>query len=239
MKKLFVLFVMSLFVVSASFAQINKNWDGTKPEVYKGSKNFVFLYSPFVSGALGQAPAGTYSNFQDSASNGANTSLFGVGFQYYVSNEIALAIGLNFGSDHMTPTWTGTTASSSSTSFGVSLDGNYHFKSLYGVSPYLGLNVNFASNSSTTDVTSGSNTWSRKTTGNGLGIGANFGFDWYFTPGLSLGGKYTIGYAMYGAPDQTTTSGGTSTTYTGPKTSGFGTGAASISFNVHSKNLDR
>jgi hypothetical protein len=232
MKKLFVLFVMSLFVVSASFAQINKNWDGTKPEVYKGSKNFVFMYSPFVSANLGSAPAGSYTNYVDTM-NVTTTNMFGVGFQYYVSNEIALAIGLNFGSTSWEPKWAGQTATVSGTAFGVSLDGNYHFKSLYGVSPYLGLNVNFGSNSQTIEVTSGSNTFTQKSTGSAIGFGANFGFDWYFTPGLSLGGKYTLGYGMNSAPERTTTSGGTSTVFTGPKTSGFGTGAASIMLNVH------
>ena len=31
--------------------------------------------------------------------------------------------------------------------------------------------------------------------GSGFGIGINFGFDWYFTEGISLGGKYTLGYS--------------------------------------------
>ncbi len=232
MKKLFVLLVMSLFVVSASFAQINKNWDGTKPEVYKGSKNFVFLYSPFVSGSLGSAPASSHSNFVDTL-NATASSLFGVGFQYYVSNEIALALGVNFGSSSWEPKLAGQTAKSSGTTFGVSVDGNYHFKSLYSVSPYLGLNVNIGSTSNTYEATSGTNTYTQKSTGSAIGFGLNFGFDWYFTPGLSLGGKYTLGMVMNGAPEQTITSGATTTTYTGPKTSSFGTGSASIMLNVH------
>lgn len=232
MKKLFIVFVMSLFVVSASFAQINKNWDGTKPEVYQGSKSFVFVYSPFVSGSLGSVPAGSYSGYQDS-SNASINNLFGVGFQYYVSSEIALVGGINFGTQSWEPKWAGSTATSSGTMFGISVDGNYHFKSLYGVSPYLGLNVNFGTMSSTTDYTAGTTTGQEKRSGNSLGFGVNFGFDWYFTPGLSLGGKYTLGMQMNSAPEYTRTSGGTSTTWTGPKTSGFGTGIASIMLNVH------
>ncbi|MCX6156349.1 MAG: hypothetical protein NTY74_00015 [Ignavibacteriae bacterium] len=42
MKKVLLLVLAVLFVTSASFAQINKNWDGTKPEVYQGAKGFVF-----------------------------------------------------------------------------------------------------------------------------------------------------------------------------------------------------
>lgn len=232
MKKLFVLFVMSLFVVSASFAQINKNWDGTKPEVYKGSKNFIFTYSPFVSQNLGGANSGSYSNYSDSL-NSSVSSMVGLGFQYFVSNEISLGGGISFGSGSWEPTLSGQTAKSSTTMFGLSLDGNYHFKALYGVSPYLGLNVNFGTSSSTYDWTAGTASGQNKTSGNSIGFGANFGFDWYFAPGISLGGKYTLGMQMNGAPEVTSTSGGTTITRTGPKTSGFGTGITSIMLNVH------
>lgn len=232
MKKLFIVFVMSLFVASASFAQINKNWDGTKPEVYQGSKSFVFMYAPFVSGSLGSVPAGSHSSYLDS-SNANVSNMFGVGFQYYVTNEIALGGGINFGTQSWEPKWAGSTATSSSTMFGISVDGNYHFKSLYGVSPYFGLNVNFGTMSSTTDWTAGTTSGTEKRNGSSIGFGLNFGFDWYFTPGLSLGGKYTLGMQMNAAPEITSTAGGTSVTRTGPKTSAFGTGIASIMLNVH------
>lgn len=232
MKKLFVSLMLVFLVSSFSFAQINKGWDGTKPEVYKGSKNFVFMYSPFVSANLGSANAGAYSNFVDTA-NLTVSSLYGVGFQYYVTPEIALALGFNFGTNSWEPTWAGSTVKASGTSFGLSLDGNYHFKSLYSVSPYFGLNVNFGSNSSSYEVTSGSTTSKWETSGSSIGIGLNFGFDWYFTPGLSLGGKYTLGTRMDSAPEQTSTTGGTTVTRKGPKQSFIGTGIASIMLNVH------
>jgi hypothetical protein len=232
MKKLFVSLMLVILVSSFSFAQINKGWDGTKPEVYKGSKNFVFMYSPFVSANLGAAPSGSYTNFVDTA-NLTSSNLFGVGFQYYVTPEIALAIGFNFGNSSWEPTWAGQTVKSSGTQFGVSLDGNYHFKALYSVSPYLGLNVNMGSSSSTYEVTAGSTTSKWENKGSAVGFGLNFGFDWYFTSGLSLGGKYTLGMQMNSAPEQTATTGGTTVTRTGPKASTFGTGAASIMLNVH------
>lgn len=232
MKKLFLVLTLVLFVSSFSFAQINKGWDGTRPEVYKGSKNFVFMYAPFVSGALGSAPAGSHSNFVDTNSLTV-TNLVGVGFQYFVSPEIALAIGFNFGNSSWEPTWAGQTVKSSSTTFGVSLDGNYHFKPLYSVSPYLGLNVNMGSTSSSYEVTAGTTTSKWEAKGSSIGFGVNFGFDWYFTPGLSLGGKYTLGMRMDSAPEGTSTGGSTTTTWKGPKQSWFGTGIASIMLNVH------
>lgn len=232
MKKLFVSLMLVLLVSSFSFAQINKNWDGTKPEVYKGSKNFVFMYSPFVSGSLGSVAAGTYTNFVDTQSVSAS-SLVGIGFQYYVTPEIALAIGLNFGSSSIEPTWAGQTYKKTMSTFGVSVDGNYHFKPLYSVSPYLGLNVNFGNGSSKIEQTFGSSSSTTEISGNAIGIGANFGFDWYFTPGLSLGGKYTLGTTMYSQAEGTFTSGSTTTTLKAPKSSAFGTGVASIMLNVH------
>jgi hypothetical protein len=232
MKKLFVSLMLVILVSSFSFAQMNKNWDGTKPEVYQGSKSLVFVYSPFVSNTLGSVPAGFHTNFVDTA-NANVTNMFGIGFQYYVSPQIALVLGLNFNSQSYTPTFAGQTVSGSSTALGVSIDANYHFKSLYSVSPYLGINANLGTFSQTYDVTTSGGTANYKTTGSGIGFGANLGFDWYFTPGLSLGGKYTVGINLNGAPDNTSTVGGTSTTLTGPKTSVFGTGIASIMLNVH------
>ncbi len=232
MKKLFISLMLVFLVSSFSFAQINHNWDGTKPEVYTGSKNFVFMYSPFVSANLGSVFSGSFSNFQDT-SNVNISNLFGIGFQYYVTPQIALAIGVHYGSTSYEPTWAGQTVKFTTSTFGVSLDGNYHFKSLYSASPYFGLNLNFGTGSSEFTQTAGTNTFTSKTSGNSVGFGLNFGFDWYFTPGLSLGGKYTLGMALNSAPDGTQTNGGTTITRTGPKTSTFGTGLASIMLNVH------
>ena len=72
MKKLLVALSLVLFVSSFTFAQINRNWDGTKPEVYQGSKNFVFFYSPFVSGNLGSSMAGSYSYPSTYSAGGVN-----------------------------------------------------------------------------------------------------------------------------------------------------------------------
>jgi len=232
MKKLFAVILLVLFASSFSFAQINKNWDGTKPEVYKGSKNFVFMYAPFVSSNLGDAYAGSYSRFQDTSSLSIQ-NMFGVGFQYFVSNEISLALGVHFGSSSFEPTWAGTVYDGSGSTLGASLDANYHFKPLYSVSPYFGLNANFGMYSEKIDITSGSSTTNLEFSGSSIGFGLNFGFDWYFTPGLSLGGKYTFGMRMNSAPEYTYTSGSVSNVYTGPKTTGFGTGIASIMLNVH------
>lgn len=226
---------MLVFLVSSfSFAQINKGWDGTKPEVYKGSKSFIFMYSPFVSSNLGDVYAGSYTTFTDSLDSKIN-NLFGVGFQYYVSPQISLAIGLNFGmeQDKSTDLLTGT-YKVTNTTIGASIDANYHFKSLYSVSPYCGLNVNFGTRSLKVEYPGipGGKT-EDKITGSSFGAGFNFGFDWYFTPGLSLGGKYTLGATFASAPELTYTSASGETKVKGASTTAFGTGIASIMLNVH------
>lgn len=237
MKKLLVALSLVLFVSSFTFAQINKNWDGTKPEVYAGSKSFVFVYSPFVSPNFSSVTAGSYTdpNFTSGGAVDSSTStinqLVGIGFQYYASNNIALVFGLNFGSKSSSPTTVGPTASykTSETMFGLSVDANYHFKSLYSVSPYLGINANFGMHSFTQEFSNSK----AEVSGNAIGAGVNFGFDWYFTPGLSLGGKYTLGFLSGSQPDVKFTTGGTTNEFKGASKTAIGTGIASIMLNVH------
>lgn len=230
MKKLFIVLVMSLFVVSASFAQINKNWDGTKPEVYQGAKGFVFSYTPFQSNLSG-APAGSYSAFDNT--NGLHTvNMAGVGFRYFVTSNISLTGGLNFGTGSQTGSDTDTSSTTgydySSTRFGISIDADYHFKPLYSVSPYFGLNVNYGMAS---DKRTGRRVGSveEKMTGSVFGAGLNFGFDWYFTPGIALGGKYTLGFSSITAPEAT--SGSNSVKM--PSGSTFATGTGSFLLKVN------
>jgi outer membrane protein W len=156
--------------------------------------------------------------------------LFGAGFRYFVTNEIAIGLGLNFGTGSSTQEFTGgDQRETSSTSFGVAVDANYHFKPLYSVSPYVGLNVNFGSYSSNISETVEGTTTETDYSGSGFGAGINFGFDWYFTEGLSLGGKYTLGYRSLGKPEEKSGN----VTVEGPSSSGFGIGSASVILNVH------
>jgi hypothetical protein len=223
--KTFMLFISLVFVgVSLSFSQVNSNYDGPKPEVREGAKSFVFRYTPFQSN-LDPSYISTVSVYDESAQN-----LYGAGFRYFVTNEIAVALGLNFGTGSSTQEFTGGDKSeTSSTSFGVAVDANYHFKPLYSVSPYVGLNVNFGSYSSNISETVEGTTVETDYSGSGFGAGVNFGFDWYFTEGLSLGGKYTLGFRSLGKPEEKSGN----VTVEGPSSSGFGIGSASVILNVH------
>lgn len=224
MKKMIT--ILSLFLVGATLipAQVNANYDGPKPEVREGSKSFVFRYTPFQSN-FDPAYVSTVSDYPDNI-----VDLYGAGFRYFVTNQIAVVLGLNFGTGSSTQEYTnGDKDETSATSFGISVDGNYHLKSLYSVSPYVGINLNFGSYSTTYEQTVNNVKDKTEYSGTGFGAGINIGFDWYFTEGLSLGGKYTLSFRSLGKPEQKTGN----VTFEGASNSSFGIGSASVIFNVH------
>ena len=222
--KLIRLFSLTLLVATLSIAQVNKNYDGPKPEIVKGSRSFVFRYTPFQSN-FDPAYVSTVSVFEAD-----NMDLFGAGFRYFFTNQIAVVLGLNFGTGSTSQEFqNGDKAETSSSTFGLSIDGNYHLKALYSVSPYFGVNLNFGNYSSTVELTEDGTTTKTEFSGSGFGIGINFGFDWYFTEGISLGGKYTLGYRSLGKPEEKTGN----TTVEGQSSSSFGVGSASVILNVH------
>ncbi len=218
--------VILLFCSTILFAQANRNYDGPKPEVYKGSQSFVFQYTPFQSN-LEPVYVGTISIPDADLSN---ADLFGAGFQYYVTNQIALVFGLSYGTSSSTLEDDNGKTENSLTIFGISVDANYHLKSLYSVSPYVGLHVNYGLLSGSSEFTpDGGETLTTDYSGNGVGIAAQFGFDWYFTEGLSLGGKYALGFQSLGKPEITTEDG----TEEGPSSTAFGISTFSVILNVH------
>ena len=222
MKQIIAMFLI-IVVSTISFGQINSNYDGPKPEVYKGSKSFIFRYTPF-QGNFEPTYVSTVSVYDESSMD-----LYGAGFQYYFTNEIAVGLGLNFGTGTQTQEFDGGKTETSANSFGISVDGNYHFKPLYSVSPYLGVNLNLGTYSSSVETTTGTVTDKEEYSGSGFGAGVNFGFDWYFTEGLSLGGKYVLGFTSLSKPSYKTGN----TTIEGASTTSFLIGSASVMLNVH------
>ncbi len=226
--KTFIRSFVFILLVSCTtlFSQMNSNYDGPKPEVHKGAQSFVFQYTPFQSN-LEPVYIGTIS-IPDADLSDAN--LFGAGYRYFITDRIALVGGLNFATSSSTLEDDNGKSESSLTTFGISVDANYHLKSLYSVSPYIGLRVNYGRLSGSMDFTpDGGETATTEYSGNGIGIAAQFGFDWYFTEGLSLGGKYTLGFQSLGKPEITTEDG----TEEGPSSSSFGISTFSVILNVH------
>jgi hypothetical protein len=227
MKKLTAIFTLVLIGATLSFAQVNSKYEGPKPEVRAGAKSFVFLYTPF-QGRFEPVTIGTTS--WASGSGYGSTDLTGAGFRYFLTNQIALGLGFNFGNSSSKQESTSGNSESSSTTFGVSVDANYHLNALYGISPYVGLNFNLASYSASEEVTpTGGTAVKDEYSGSGMGAAFQFGFDWYFTEGLSLGGKYMVGFRSLGKPERK--SGGV--TVDGPSSTSLGIGSASVILNVH------
>ena len=227
MKAIFKLMITLILFSSISlFAQANKNYDGPRPEVYQGSKSFVFMYTPFQTN-LEPVFVGTIS-IPDGALYDA--SLYGAGFQYYVTPQIALVFGLSLGTSSSKLEDDAGSTESTVTIFGISVDANYHFNSLYSVSPYVGFHLNYGLLSGSVEVDpDGGETSTTEYSGNGFGVAAQLGFDWYFTEGLSLGGKYALGFQSLGTPEVTTEDG----TEEGPSTTAFGISTFSVMLNVH------
>lgn len=231
-KKLFAALTLVLFVTGLSFAQVNKNYDGVKPEIKKGSHALVFMYSPFVSGSLGAVFAGNASSYNDTLSSNT-VSFYGAGYRYWVSDQFSINGGVHFSMDKTSATFSGGTAETKTTTYGINLEGLYQFKPMYSIAPYIGLGANFGMYDYTWEQTVGTTTAKWTNSGNAFGVGLGVGFDWYFTEGMSLGGRYTVGLRSYSAPEGEYTSGATSTTYKGPDRMIIGTSAASIYLNVH------
>jgi hypothetical protein len=227
MKAIYKLMITLILFSSISlFAQANKNYDGPRPEVYQGSKSFVFMYTPFQSN-LDPVFVGTIS-IPDGALLDAD--LYGAGFQYYVTPQIALVFGLSLGTSSSSLEDDAGSTESTVTLFGISVDANYHFRSLYSVSPYIGFHLNYGLLSGSVEVDpDGGETTTTDYSGNGFGVAAQLGFDWYFTEGLSLGGKYAIGFQSLGTPEVTTEDG----TEEGPSSTSFGVSTFSVMLNVH------
>jgi hypothetical protein len=225
--KTFIRSIALVLVLSYTslFSQVNSNYDGPKPEVRAGAKSFVFQYTPFQSN-LEPVYVGTISVPDASLS----MDLFGAGFRYFVTNQIAIGLGLSFGTSSSSLESETGSSESSRTLVGVGVDANYHLRSLYGVSPYIGLNVNWGSLSRTDEVTpEGGATEETEYSGNGFGVAGQIGFDWYFTEGISLGGKYSLGYSSLGEAEVTSEG----ETQTGPSSSLFGISTFSVILNAH------
>ena len=212
------------------FSQANSNYDGPKPEVYAGAKSFVFYYTPFQSNFEPvYVASSSYASF---GNDFGSIDLYGAGFRYFVTNQIALGFGVNFGTASTDQDIEGVgTLNQSATTIGVGIDANYHLKSLYGISPYLGVNVNFGTYSaSDDDVDEGNEIVTTDYSGNGFGAGVQFGFDWFFTEGISLGGKYALGFRSLGKSEINEPDGDT---VEGPSTTQFGISTFSVILNVH------
>ncbi len=188
------LIVLSTFA-RTSFAQ--EKDDAARPLTKQGSAAMMFTLSGLGTFGIGGPSAG-------SDSGGV---IPGVGLKYFISDDMALRVLLAFRSVSGNPANADSSSIKPSTStFGVGVGAEMHFRPLFSTSPYVGAQISFMS-ASTDNGRSGSSQF--KTSGSTFGIGVLAGFDWFFTKGLALGGEVNLGFKSMGS---SSTSG--STTYT-------------------------
>jgi len=242
MKK--VLFATVLLIAGVLFAQQQQpDYDGVKPATYKGSKALVFAYTPMQTD-IGSVPIGSVQ-IPDVSNSGnlyyTDSKVGGIGVKYFLKDNMEIQVSLGFGSASSSSedsdtdyygnlvSWKNET---SATTVGLALDLNLHLKGRYSVSPYVGVNINFATISSTAETnfsTAGYINSKAEYSQSNFGLGLNLGFDWFFTEGMSLGGKYTLGYTSIGEPEYTDDT----ETVKGPSGSSLGTGTGTILLSVH------
>jgi opacity protein-like surface antigen len=189
---------------------------------------------------------------QGLATLGAGDFNGGFGAKYYLSNAMALRLGLGLTmANENLPLATGqsgTEGSISSTGFGVSAAVEYHLLPTR-VSPYVGAGVGFSSITTnheylviapaTFQRTTENNTagelinGTRYTAGTAFNVGGILGVEFFVTKEISLGAEYQVGYTMISAPDMVdNTAPGVSTTTISGGISLIGIGAANATGGV-------
>ncbi len=229
-----VIFLFSFLSSVILFAQANENYNRIEPEIYSGSKAFVFSYTPFQSDLSGAHLSETQTS---SGNNFDLMSIQGIGMKYFPSNNISLIFGFGFGTGSSKyKADDGTEYETTSTYVGAAFDINYHFASLYNISSYLGLNLNFGSLSDENReiyLQQSRDDYTAEYSSSSFGVGLNLGFEWFFTEGISLGGKYTLGFRNYFKPEVTIIDENDTYIQKGLSATGFLIGAGSVTLSVH------
>lgn len=195
MSRNFTKFAAALLVVlgMAGSAMAQDDANIIRPITKQGSAAFLFT----IQGL------GTFGIGAPGISNGPSM-LYGAGFKYFMSDDLALRIllALNSGSVNSNGT---NSVTSTSMDFGIGVGAEMHFRPLYSTSPYVGAQIGFGSSS--TD-NGGSGAAQVKSSMSSFGINVLAGFDWFWTRGLAIGAEYGLGFASSSA---STTSNGTTT----------------------------
>ncbi len=132
---------------------------------------------------------------------GLNGYQGGIGMRHYLSDNVAIRPGLNFGlnTSKVKATTPNTTDNKTSVmNFGVNAVLEQHLGDMKTVSPYLGVGagIGFSSNKNEPSrATSPANGTVLKTTvkGTNLDVFGVAGFQWFFVENVSLGGEYQFG----------------------------------------------
>ena len=235
MKRLIILTIIAAGMLLAnsemSARKANPDYDGPKPEAIKGAKALLFNYTPFQSsfnpvntGLVHTSPADDIDMF---------VPVGGIGFKAFFDDNFSAAIGIGISMSTESNDEENPKTTDSDFLAGLSLSGNYHFTALYSVSPYIGGEFSVGYSSISRKETFTQNTTERVTSGMTFGVAGVVGFDWYFTEGLAIGGKYTLGFFSLPDPTLEITTGENTTETEGATRTFFGTGIGSVVLTVH------
>ena len=204
-------FILKTFVtllVVAGFVSISRAQDENiiRPSTKSGSAAWVFSFGGLGTMSMGSMPVANITR-----GDGSTIPVAGVGYKYYLSDDMALRATLAFGttsSGDEDPTKS-STGKISTTNYGIGVGVEMHTRAVYSTSPYFGAQIAFGSASTDTKKTpSGGSTTETKSSGSSFGIGVLAGFDWYFTRGLAVGAEYMLGFS---SGSSSVTSGSTTT----------------------------
>ena len=213
------------------YVPVNQDYDGPKPEVKKCAKSLVFTYTPFQT-ELGQIPTAAASTYGTGGATAVNMA--GIGYQQFMTDNVASWVGLNYGRDSEELTLpTGDTQKDSFNELGIAAGVSYYPPTLYSIAPNFGLDLGYGLRNSEFVATTAGATTTTEVTGNSFSIGARAGFDWFWTPGMSIGASYTAGFTNYSAAELKTTTPTGTTTVEGPSKNWYGTGIVKTTLKVN------
>jgi hypothetical protein len=205
---------------------------GYPAELTQGTSFTGFQWTPGVDNFNGKLAAivPTYNG----ETGIGQMSLYGIKYGYFIATAWAVGGVLDFGSNSSTQDLTGGGQNKfSSTEFGITAFVNRYFQPKFeDVSVWVGAEISFGSLSSTQETT-GTNPSKTELSASSLGIGLNFGAQYFIDKGFSLSADYHLGFLNFNKPEQTVTEGNTSVTTKGPSASWFGTMTGSLGINFY------
>jgi len=178
----------------------------------QGDVAFLFAYN-----GLGSSTVGAYNG--------------GVGGQFYLADDMALRVGLGFGTTSTESGADGSKTTISGTAISISPGVRMNIASNSNVVGYVGGQVMFGMNSVGSER-EGSNA-STTNSASSLGVGLFFGAEWFPTKNISLGMEYGLGFMSGSSSTTIKDNAGAETKSDGPSTSGIylGTPASLVGTN--------
>lgn len=203
---------------------------GYRAELQQGTSFTGFQWTPGVDNFNGKLAA-IVPTYNGEGGLG-QMSLYGIKYGYFISSGWAVGGVVDFGSNSTTQDITGGGQQKhSGTEFGIMGFVNHYFQPKFeNVAVWIGADISFGSVSST-DETTGTNPSKTELSASSLGIGLDFGAQYFIDKGFSLSANYQVGFLSLNQPELTQTNGNVSTTVKGPSASWFGTMTGSLGIN--------